>query len=123
MMPLTARVSASRLLAKGAGATSWVTFAENFVSPISSWGATWRKKASRPCLACTSLSSSCMEPELSSTSITRAGLRSRRQVVSTRLRTGGSGSESSRRGLVGSAPLAAVTSPAGLASGSPGRKP
>ena len=69
--------------AKGAGATSGVTFAENFVSPISSCGATCLKNASGPCLACSSLSSSGMEPELSSTSITLAGLRSRRQVVST----------------------------------------
>ena len=100
-----------------------MTAAENFARPISSCGATCRKNAASPSLACWSLSSSDIEPELSSTSSTLAGLRSRRQVSSTLLSTCGVGSVSVRRGWAGSAPLAAVTSPAGVAVESPGRKP
>ena len=96
---------------------------ENLIRPIRSCGAAWRKKAFSPSLACSSLFSSPIEPELSKTIITLAGLRSARQVALILASTFGSGRRRTRAGCFGSTPLAAVTRPAGATSGSAGRKP
>ena len=107
----------------GAIGTSSCGRAENFISPIRSCGAALAKKPRSPDFACSSLFSSPIEPELSSTSSTFAGLRSRRQVVSTLSSTFGSGTFSSIFGCDGSAPLAVETIPAGFALSEPGLKP
>ena len=88
-----------------------------------SCGAASRKKPFRPSAACASLFSSPIEPELSKTIITFAGLRSARQACLSLTSTFGSGSRRTRLGCAGSTPLARVTSPAGATSSSAGRKP
>jgi len=77
----------------------------------------------RPCFASSSLFSSLMEPEVSTTSMMLAGLRSSLQACLIRASTLGSGSERVRAGCLGSAPCAASTGEDALAWGSPGRKP
>ena len=84
--------SFARLVRIGAMPTSGVISCENLIRPIRSCGAAWRKKPLSPSLACSSLFSSPIEPELSKTIITLAGLRSARQVALILASTFGSGS-------------------------------
>ncbi len=93
------------------------------VSPMRSLGETSARKVRRPSLARSRRPESFMEPEMSSTSSTLAGLRSSRQVRRMRSSTRGSGRPSTRSGCLGSAPFSGVTSPAGFAFRSAGRKP
>ena len=64
-----------------------------------------------------------IEPDMSTTSSTFAGLRSSRQVLRMRSSTRGSGRPSTRSGWAGSTPFSFVTRPAGLAFRSAGRNP
>jgi hypothetical protein len=74
-------------------------------------------------LARSSRFSSTIEPEVSTTSSTFAGLRSSRHASFTRESTRGSGRPSTRRGCLGSAPAAAEIDAAGFSFRSAGRKP
>ena len=75
----------------GAIGTSGVIWPENLIRPMRSCGAASRKKPFRPSAACASLFSSPIEPELSKTIITLAGLRSARQACLILTSTFGSG--------------------------------
>ena len=79
------------------------------------------RNACSPAFACSSLFSSCIEPDVSSTATMSAGFRSSCHSVRIRPITFGSGSDRLRVGCVGSAPLAVVIPGPGLAVGSDGR--
>ncbi len=96
---------------------------EKIVSPMLSCGATSLRNACRPALAFPRRFSCVIEPEVSSTSSTFAGLRSLRHAFFRAARTRGSGSPSTRSGCLGSTPLAAVSGGCGSAFRSDGRKP
>ena len=123
MRPETVCFSLALFSRNGPTGTSGVISSENVVRPTRSCGATWERNTSSPCLAFSSRDSSVIEPDVSSTSSTLAGLRSSRQVRLSRASTRGSGSPSSRSGCSGSTPLAAVIGATGFASRSAGRKP
>ena len=96
---------------------------EKIVSPTLSCWPTWSKKTLRPCLARSRRFSSFIEPDVSTTSSTLAGLRSSRQALLIESSTRGSGRPSTRSGCAGSTPFSFDTGATGSSSRSAGRKP
>ena len=102
---------------------SGVIWSEKIVRPTLSCRPTLRKKLASPPFARSRRFSSAIEPEVSTTSSTFAGLRSSRHARRTASSTRGSGRPSTRFGCAGSTPFSFETGGTGSSSRLGGRKP